>query len=64
MLVTVRSGFCPWLKLAVTDTALLGILKVHGLLIEPPEHDAPLTVQPAKLYPELAVAETDIESPA
>ena len=43
------------MKLAVTDTALLGILKVHGLLIEPLEHDVPETLQPPKVYPELVI---------
>jgi hypothetical protein len=53
------------LKLAVTLTALAGILKVHGLLIEPPEHEAPETLQPAKVYPELVIEyEIDTGSPA
>jgi hypothetical protein len=38
-------------------------MKVHGLLIEPPEHDAPETSQPPKVYPEL-VNEYEIDTGA
>jgi hypothetical protein len=37
-------------KLAVTLTALLGILNVHGLLVGLPEHGAPETLQLPKVY--------------
>jgi hypothetical protein len=41
------------------------MVKAHGLLIEPPLHEAGETLQPPKVYPELVIEyETEIVSPA
>ena len=50
-------------KVAETVTALLGIVNVHGLLVEPLEHEAPVTVQLANMYAKAAVAATEIGEP-
>ena len=49
-----------WENVAETVTALLGIVNVQGLPNEPPEHDAPVTLQLENCQPELGVAVTEI----
>jgi len=50
-------------KVADTVTPLLGIVKVHGLLEEPPEQDAPDTVQLENCQLAEGVAITETEEP-
>ena len=51
------------MKVAGTVTGVFDIKNVHGLLEEPPEQAAPVTVQPEKVQPEAGAAETEISSP-
>jgi hypothetical protein len=44
-------------------TALFGIVKVHGLLEEPPEQDAPLILQLENCQVAEGVAITEIDDP-
>jgi len=48
---------------AETVTGLLGIEKVQGLLEGPPEHDAPVTLQPENCQSAEGVAATEIDEP-
>jgi len=50
-------------KVAETVTALLGIVKAHGVVEEPLEQDAPIMLQPTNCHPELGVAVTDTRCP-
>ena len=50
-------------KVAEIVTPLFGIVKVQGLLNEPPEQDAPDTVQPENCQLAEGVAVTEIEEP-
>jgi len=50
-------------KVGETVTGLLGIVNMHGLLEDPPEQDAPVTVQLENVKPEEGVAETEIGEP-
>lgn len=50
-------------KVAESVTALSGMVKIHGLLDEPPEHDAPITFQMENCQLEDGFAPTVIEEP-
>ena len=54
---------CVGVNVAETVTPLFGIVKVQGLLNEPSEQDAPVTVQLENTYPEATVAVTETEEP-
>jgi hypothetical protein len=51
-------------KAAFNVTALLGIVKVQGLLEEPPEQDAPVTLQLENCQLAEGDAVTEIDEPA
>ena len=51
------------MKVTETVTALFGIVKVHGLLEEPPEHDAPVILQLENVHPEEGVSIMEIDEP-
>jgi hypothetical protein len=50
-------------KVADTVTSLFGMVNVHGFDEDPPEQDAPVTVQLENVQPEVAVAETETDDP-
>ena len=50
-------------KVAETVTALFGIVKVHGLLETPPEHEAPDSVHLENDEPDEGEAVTEIDDP-
>jgi len=51
------------MNVAATVTALLGMVNVHGLVVEPPEHEAPVIVQLENAHPEAGVGVTVIGDP-
>jgi hypothetical protein len=50
-------------KVADTVTVLFGMVNVHGFDEDPPEQDAPVTVQLEKAQPDEAVAVTLTDEP-